>query len=138
MAAAHLITGPEGVPVASYCTIALAAGAANTMTATIQVKDAKGANVLAPTVLEAFISTSATGQGLTATAASGSLTATTGAILTALTAKKHVKAITDANGALVLSLVDSAKTAGEYVVVRNPSGGGIKVSSASVTGSYGA
>ena len=118
--------------------VAISAGAANTTTATISVLRN---GVIVPGVfpIEAFISRSATGQGLTATAASGALTATTGAILTALTAKKHVLGVTDLTGLLVLSLVDTAKTAGEYFCAFTPGGNTpIVVAGPTVTASYGA
>lgn len=122
---------------AGNVTVALAAGAANSFNATITVKDSAGNAIANAFDLEVFISRSATGQGLTTTAASGALTASTGAILTALTAKKHVLAVTDATGNLVLNLVDTGKTAGEYVVVKTPGSGLLVVSAATVTGTYG-
>jgi hypothetical protein len=128
----------NGAKLANNITCTLAAGASNTTTCTITVKDSAGTAIAAVHTLEVFISRSATGQGLTATAASGALTATTGAILTALTAKKHISAVTDANGVLVLSLVDSAKTEGEYFVAVNPVSGKLHVSAATVTADYGA
>lgn len=126
-----------GAKVANNVTAVLSAGAANTMTITITVKDADAAAIAAIHNLEVWISDSATGSNLTSAAASGALTATTGAILTAITAKKHVHAVTDANGVLVLSLVDTAKSTGQYAVVKNPVSGKLHLSAASVTGSYG-
>lgn len=104
--------------------------------ATLTVKDAAGTAIDAIHNLEVWISDDADGSGLTATAASGALTAATGTILTALTAKKHVSANTDANGVLTLLLVDSANTAGERFCVRNPVNGKIIVGSATVAGDY--
>lgn len=132
----------EYLPIASAApavtvSVTLAAGATNSFDATITVKDSAGNTIAAPYALEVYISHSATGQGLTTTAASGALTASTGAILTALTAKKHVSLVTAATGIAVLNLVDSAKTAGEYVVVKNPTTGAIVISAATVTGTYG-
>lgn len=123
--------------VAQTATVALSAGAADTMTITITLKDAFGTAFAERHRVEVYISTSSAGAGLSATSYSGALTATTGDILTAHTAKKHVTAVTNASGVLVLSLVDTAKAAGEYVVVVLPNGKLI-VSAASVTGSYGA
>lgn len=118
-------------------TIAYAAGnSTDELNATITVKDAAGATIAAVHCLEVWISDDADGTGLTATAASGALTAETGVILTALTAKKHIIATTAATGILVLSLVDSANTVGERVVVKNPVNGKIIVGAATAATDY--
>lgn len=104
--------------------------------ATFTVLDAAGTAINAIHLLECYISDDADGSGLTATSASGALTADTGTILTALTAKKHVMANTDANGVLTLLLVDNANTAGERFCVRNPANGKIIVGDATVAGDY--
>jgi len=114
-----------------------AAGAANTTSVTITVTDKNGTAVSAIHNLECWVSDDADGNGLTATSASGALTASTGTILTALTAKKHVIANTSAAGVLVLALVDSAKTQGERFCCKNPTTGQIVVGAATVTASYG-
>lgn len=113
------------------------AGAANTTTCTLTVTDAAGAAVAAIHTLDVWVSDDADGNGLTATAASGTLTATAGTILTALTAKKHIRANTSATGVLTLALVDSAKTQGERFCCANPTTGQIVVGAATVTASYG-
>lgn len=92
------------------------------LVATITVKDRNGDAIAAIHKLEVFISRASDGAALTTTSASGALTATTGMILSVLTAKKHITATTDANGVLVLLLVDSANTAGEKFVVVMPHG----------------
>lgn len=121
----------------SSISIAYAASATTDgIEATFTVKDAAGAAIDAIHCLEVWISDDADGSGLTATAASGTLTAGTGTILTALTAKKHVSANTDANGVLMLLLVDSANTAGERFCVRNPANGKITVGAATVATDY--
>lgn len=118
-------------------TIAYAASATTDgIEATLTVKDAAGTAIDAIHNLEVWISDDADGSGLTATAASGALTAATGTILTALTAKKHVSANTDATGVLTLLLVDSANTAGERFCVRHPLTGKIIVGSATVATDY--
>ena len=118
-------------------TIAYAASATTDgIEATYTVKDAAGTAIDAIHTLECYVSDDATGTGLTATAASGALTAATGTILTALTAKKHVMANTDANGVLTLLLVDSANTADERFCVKNPVNGKIIVGDATVAGDY--
>lgn len=123
--------------VAANVTIAYAAGnSTDELNATITVVDAAGVAIDAIHTLEVYISDDADGSGLTATSASGALTAETGTILTALTAKKHIKANTAATGVLVLSLVDSANTAGERVCVVNPVNGKVIVGDATVAGDY--
>lgn len=118
-------------------TIAYAAsGTTDGIEATLTVKDAAGTAIDAIHNLEVWISDDADGSGLTATSASGALTAATGTILTAYTAKKHVSANTDANGVLTLLLVDSANTAGERFCVRNPLNGKIIVGDATVATDY--
>lgn len=118
-------------------TIAYAASATTDgIEATYTVVDADGDAVEAIHTLNCWISDDADGSGLTATSASGALTAATGTILTALTAKKHVIANTDANGVLVLKLVDSANTADERFCVANPANGRAIVGAATVAGDY--
>lgn len=112
-------------------TIALAAGAANVMTITISVKDNNGNLIAQPHALEFWNSTLATGIGLSATAYSGALAATTGAILTAFTAKHHASIVTAATGIAVLTITDTGKPATEYMVVKHPDNGTLVVSGAS-------
>ena len=110
----------ELTPVASI-TAAAAASTANVSLVTIQCKDAKG-NALAHKVkLEIWLSDDAGGMGVTSTTASGNVVAsgTDGAVLTALTAKKHLSVVTDATGEFILSITDTAKTA-FVVCVANP------------------
>lgn len=128
------MTAAKGVASAS---IALAAGATNSINATITLKDDKGVTIAAVQNIEVYISEASTGIGLTGDSASGNLTASTGTILTALTAKKHIKALTDANGVLVLNLVDAAKPNDQRFVVVVPGTGRLVVSAASGT-SWGA
>ena len=104
--------------------------------ATYTVLDAAGVAIDAIHTLECYVSDDANGAGLTATAASGALTAAAGTILSAHTAKKHVSANTNASGVLTLLLVDSANTAGERFCVKNPSNGKVIVGDATVAGDY--
>lgn len=116
--------------------IALTAGAAtDEMDITITVQDANGATLAAVHNLEVWITDDADALTLTGTSASGALTAVDGGILSVLTAKKHIICVTPATGIINLSLVDSANTAGEYVVVKLPNGK-YAISAASVAGSY--
>lgn len=103
---------------------------------TITVVDATATAIDAVHKLEVFITDDDIGGVLTSTAASGALTATGGAVLTALTAKKHVTATTAATGILVLDLVDSANTAGERFCVVNPVNGKVIVGDETVATDY--
>lgn len=115
------------------CTITNSAGAANTWTITVQVVDGQGNAKAGVWPIEAWISEAATGIGLTADSYSGTVTATAGAIHTALTAKKHFLGVTAATGQMVFSAVDSAKPADQYFVVKPPYSPVLKVSAASGT-----
>ena len=103
---------------------------------TFTVVDADGDAVAARHTLQVWVSDDATGDGLTATNASGALTAVTGVILTALTAKKHILANTASTGILKLLLVDSANTAGERFCCTNPINGKLILGSSTTTASY--
>lgn len=120
-----------GSEVEQYATITLAAGASNVMGITIQLKDALGNNLAERRKVEFYMSTDDEGDGLTATTYSGDFAATTGVILTALTAKKHLTCLSDATGKVVLTLTATAKPATERVVVVHPSG---KVTVSAVSG----
>lgn len=122
-----------GAPKVETFTVALAAGAANTMTMTITAVDGAGSTVAKVVPFQFWLSEAATGMGLTGDSYSGALTATAGAIHTALTAKKHVLGVTAADGVAVLSLVDTNKPADQYAVVARPDGDGLVVSAASGT-----
>lgn len=124
---------------ATSVTIALAAsGTTDGMQITITAVDAAGDTVAAVHALDVWISEDANGIGLTGDSFSGTLTAGTGAILTAFTAKKHVRVVTAATGIAVLTLVDSANPTDQYVACRAPLGSGVVVSAASGTNWEGA
>jgi hypothetical protein len=107
------------------------------MAITITAVNEDGATVAAPVAFEWWISEATTGIGVTADSYSGTVTAGTGAILTAYTAKKHFGAITAATGIFVATAVDSANPADQYVVVKRPDGR-VVVSAASGTNWEGA
>jgi hypothetical protein len=120
-------------------TVALAASATTDgMDITITAKDAAGDTVAATIPVEWWISESAAGAGLTADSYSGTVTASVGAINTALTAKKHFLGVTHTSGILVATAVASANPADQYVCVRKPRGDGVVVSAASGTSWEGA
>lgn len=113
-------------------TIALAASATTDgMDITITVKDGDGRTIAAAHCIEVWISESAAGAGLTADSYSGTVTASTGAILTAYTAKKHFSVVTAATGIAVMTAVASANPTDQYVCVRNPLSGRVIVSAVS-------
>jgi hypothetical protein len=119
-------------------TIAYAAHGSTTdgLVATLTVVDGSGVAIAAVHSLEVWISDAANGIALTSTSASGALTATTGLIRTAVTAKKHIQLLTAATGIGVLLLVDSANTADERFVVKNPATGASIIGAATVAGDY--
>ena len=125
--------GAEGAGIPSTVTIALAAGAANTMTITMTVKDAGGVTIAAVFMLEWWISEATTGIGLTADTYSGDVTTTTGTEYQEIVTKKHFTGLTNASGVLVASAVASAKPADQYIAVKNPATGKVIVSAASGT-----
>lgn len=104
--------------------------------ATLTVVDAAGVAIADVHKLEAFITDDDIGGVLTSTSASGALTAATGAILSVLTAKKHVTITTAATGIATLLLVDSANTAGERFCVVHPTTGKVIVGPSAVAADY--
>ncbi len=112
----HMNSGAEYDPnenaLAAKVSISAAAGTTNQALVTFQFKDAAGNNLAAVVPIDVWLSDAATGIGLTATTASGAVGAgASGTDLGALTAKKAIRAITDATGKYVLGIVDVAKTA---------------------------
>lgn len=103
-------------------TIGLAAGATNVCTVTVQSVDGLGAPLAGVQLLDLYFSNSAVGANITPTTYSGSLVATTGAILATVVAAKVFTVLTDATGKFVGSLTATAKPVGEYVVVRRQRG----------------
>jgi hypothetical protein len=129
----------NGQRVPSTVTIALAASATTDgMDITITVKDGDGNAIAANHCLEVWISEDAGGAGLTADSYSGTVTVSTGAVLTAFTAKKHFSVVTAATGIAVMTAVASANPTDQYVCVKNPLSGRVIVSAASGTSWEGA
>lgn len=121
------------------CSIGIAASATTDgMDITVTVTDHRGQPVSEPKILDLYMSESATGIGLTADTYSGDLTATSGAILTALTAKKHWRVVTTAAGVFAGTLVALANPADQYVVVGGPDLSGLTLSEVSGTNWEGA
>ena len=98
--------------------IALAASATTDgMDITITVLDADGVRIPRMHDIRVWISESAIGAGLTGDSYSGTVTASVGTILTAITAKKEFTMVTAASGIAVLTAVASANPTDQYVAV---------------------
>jgi hypothetical protein len=120
-------------------TIALAASSTTDgMDITITLKQSSGSTLGSIQTLLVFMSETNTGTGLTADTYSGDLTASTGTILMALTAKKAWLVTTTVGGVFAGTLVASANPADQYVVVVHPLSGQHIVSAASGTNWEGA
>ena len=130
-------TGATPVPLVdpANSTITAAAGAANTATVTIQLKDGAGTNIARKVAFKVYASSAADGLTLAGAAstgfsvASGGLSLNNGAAITT-----QISAITSASGACVLSLLDTGKQTSYLVLVTE---GGTKTSAQLSAGSYG-
>jgi len=128
-----------GEPTVASFTIDLAASATTDgMDITITAVDNTGATVAKAVPFQMWISEAATGIGLTADSYSGTVTASVGAIHTALTAKKHILGVTAVTGIATITAVASANPTDQYIVVVKPDGDGLVVSEASGTNWEGA
>lgn len=121
----------------STATLTPAAGASNVCEVSIQLKNLDGDNVSISHVVDVYLSDSDTGDGLTATSASGTVQAKSanGTDLFVFSAKKHIRTKTTSDGLYVLKITDSAKTA-FYVCVILPNGR-VVISSQLITVNYG-
>lgn len=105
---------------ALQATISAAAGTTNQTLVTIQFKDGSGTNLARPINFDWVLSDAATGAGLTATTASGTVAAgASGTDLLSMVSKKAGRAQTDATGKYILAITDTGKTQ-FYVVVDRP------------------
>ena len=117
------------------CTIVAAAGAANTATVTVQLKDGSGTNLTYSVPFTVYASSAANGLTLASAASTGFSVASGGLSLangTAVTTK--ISAISSATGGCVLSLLDTAKQTSYLVLVLE---NGVKISAQLSAGSYG-
>jgi hypothetical protein len=118
------------------CTISAAAGASNTATVTIQLKDGSGTNLARSVAFKVYASSAADGLTLASAAstgfsvASGGLSLNNGAAITT-----QISCMSSATGGCVLSLLDTAKQT-SYLVLVLPNGN--KISAQLSSGSYGA
>lgn len=118
-------------------TTSAAAGSANVCNVTYQVVDALGAALAGVFTFIVFLSDAATGVGLTATTASGTVVAgASGTDLGDLTAKKAKVVQTDATGKYILSITDTVKT-NFYPCAQIPGNGNTAVGTQLITGNYG-
>jgi hypothetical protein len=118
------------------CTISAAAGASNTATVTIQLKDGSGTNMARIIPFRVYASSAADGLTLASAAstgfsvASGGLSLNNGAAITT-----QISCMSSATGGCVLSLLDTAKQTSYLVLVL---ANGVKISAQLSSGSYGA
>lgn len=117
------------------CTITAVAGAANTSTITVQLKDGSGTNMTRIIPFRVYSSSAADGLTLQSGAstgysvASGGLSLNNGAAITT-----QISAISSATGGCVLSLLDTGKQTSYLVLVL---ANGTKISAQLSAGSYG-
>ncbi len=131
-------TGATPVPLVdpASCTISAAAGASNTATVTIQLKDGAGVNISRKVAFKIYASSAADGLTLASAASTGFSVASGGLSLANGTAvTTMISGITSATGGCVLSLLDTGKQTSYLVLVV---GDGSKTSAQLSAGSYGA
>ncbi len=117
------------------CTITAVAGAANTSTITIQLKDGSGTNMARSIQFRVYSSSASDGLTLQSAASTGYSVASGGLSLANGTAvTTQITAMSSATGGCVLSLLDTAKLT-SYLVLALPSGN--KISAQLTAGSYG-
>lgn len=128
--------GLKSLPVGASFTPA--AGGANVSEVTIQVTDDEGEALAGVFGLDVWLSDAADGEGLTGTAASGTVTvkSSSGTVLGTYTAKKALRVQTKDDGTFILEITDTGKT-GFYVAAIVPATGAAAVSRQLVTADYG-
>ena len=112
-----------------------ASGTANTARITCTLVDATGTAVTTPHLFWFWLSDASDGEGLTATASSGTLAANTGAVIGTITAKKAFLIQTTDAGVATLDILDTAKTL-YYCAAQTQRNGPKTVSSVLLTGDY--
>ena len=130
-------TGATPVPLVDpvSSTISASAGAANTATVTIQLKDGAGVNIARRVAFKVYASSAADGLTLASAASTGFSVASGGLSLANGTAvTTQISGITSASGACVLSLLDTGKQTSYLVLVVSD---GTKISAQLSAGSYG-
>lgn len=119
-------------------TTSAAAGGSNVCEVTFAVKNSAGTTIAAVHQFDLYLSDAATGAGLTATTASGTVTVKTasGVVIDTQVSKKALRVQTLATGVFVLEITDTAKTA-FYPVAVLPATGRANVGTQLITGNYG-
>jgi len=118
------------------CTITAAAGAANTCTITVQLKDGSGTNMSRVTPFKVYLATDNTGLTLQSAASTG-YSVTSGGVKDptgSTTITQGIAAFSSATGGCVLSLLDTGKGTGNLILMLH---NGFKASAAITSGSYG-
>jgi hypothetical protein len=128
----------RGAAVLEEVTISAAAGGANVSEVTFQAVDSAGQALAGVFHFKVYLSDAATGVGLTATAASGTVQAksASGTDIGILTAKKALEVQTLADGSYILEITDTAKT-GFYPCAVIPVTGQPIIGTQLVTADYG-
>lgn len=117
------------------CTITAAAGAANTSTVTVQLKDGSGTNITYISPFRVYASSASNGLTLASAASTGFSVASGGLSLANGTAvTTQLNGVTSATGGVVLSLLDTGKQTSYLVLVLH---NGVKISAQLSAGSYG-
>jgi len=118
------------------CTITAAAGASNTATVTVQLKDGSGTNLAYSMPFRVYSSSASNGLTLASAASTGYSVASGGLSLANGTAvTTQISCMSSATGGCVLSLLDTNKATNYLVLVLH---NGIKISAQLTSGSYGA
>lgn len=117
------------------CTITAAAGATNTSTVTIQLKDGSGTNIANSYEFTVYASSASNGLTRASAASTGFSVASGGMSMANGTAvTTQITAMTSATGGCVLSLLDTGKLTSYLVLVL---ANGVKISAQLSAGSYG-
>lgn len=135
----RFLLGALGVYELPYnVTFTAAPGAANVAEVTVAVKDAEGNAIAKAYNFDLWLSDAATGLGVTASTASGTVVAkaASGTDLVDLTAKKVKKIQTKVDGTYILQITDTVKTL-FFVAVAHPVTGQPIVSAQLTTPNYG-
>jgi len=119
-------------------TLVAASAGTNVCEVTITVVDSAGVAIAECFNLDVWLSDAATGAGVTATAASGTVAvkSASGVDFEVVTAKKYTRVQTLATGIYILEITDTAKT-GFYACAVIPSIGKTVIGTQLVTGDYG-
>lgn len=127
----------DGVQQPLKCSFSPAAGVANQCLVSVQLSDGSGAAITYPAEMTLYLSDAATGAGITAVTASGTVAAgASGVDLGDLTSKKVKVVQTTTAGLYILAINDTAKT-GFFVCAYIGDQAKPFVSAQLVTGNYG-